>query len=1030
MVNTIQRDKRRNTVSPSATASRMGVVRMTNPDISTALSNVSKSINTIGERQSKILDAKWLTKYETDTSEYMNNNVNDILLTGKQPDLGMFEIQMNSYNDKVLEEAPERLKLVADNYFQSKYMNSFEVLRNQSNKVLHKDTVDSYNKWYSNLLSDTENQYNAIAVSSSSPEMAIEGIHNYNATVLELGLIKHKELYMAQADISGEPFDETKLREQELNLLSNLETVRNNAILRSFYQNVDPLDIQGIALADLGAMQYLNSYLLDKDEVRGVNYDVFTNQTGDLVGQSIVEKVISGNRNYLAQLKSSYTNEKIKKETVELNKNVQFLDNINSAIKDVSNFESGIYIKSASYSAMTGESMEVVPYTYEDFEEFIKIQNGIDVTDEKILSLFKANKAKFVIGKVMEDSLENFGSGNKDFSDQIKSGIWDNDVALLGGETKVIEGYYKRVLSGFDFVDSNNWYEKQDAKVLENVSLLMRKNNHVTSGFNSWFNAIDLNTIESNSVESNVELLDKRLSTYNYLTQGGHAATNGISTEVSSMYDQMNVLKEAGMSYASIAKILNKKLNMSEAEHTSINTRNETFLENLNDGSGVNSRQQFVNFIVKTSDIMHINGVERGTPILGSIGAIPLLDPAQNIRFLAGKFYDKNQGLIDKVVRESTLPYLNSISNVNDNDEQLTKKLELSLTHAFKDMKESGYGTSKFMDNVSGYSYRFKPLTIEHNNLNETEHLDILSAYAYNNVENIGNDPTHPQYDIIRNQFSINGEFKLPTMDAFRELVSNGDIYVEAIDNELEGKSSMYKVVVSNSGNQFDEPFGYEIVDHLSYDGNYYNPNISTFGGKLTIENLKNTLDAAKALADGEGMFDALQSQYSKPLWRFINEKFGDLDIDKDYATLVAQLENDPNFYNFQQFQFDTKDMGFSKVIDNELILEDMKTFRRIVNDGSETYPYSLEGLNNEITNETFRYVENKYDGYENSSKTMVSHLIEKGLDKDKLYESIISGNFDYILDELNSYDGFDSTDKHEAILSKYFLNYNLFEIN
>ena len=58
MVNTIQRDKRRNTVSPSATASRMGVVRMTNPDISTALSNVSKSINTIGERQSKILDAK------------------------------------------------------------------------------------------------------------------------------------------------------------------------------------------------------------------------------------------------------------------------------------------------------------------------------------------------------------------------------------------------------------------------------------------------------------------------------------------------------------------------------------------------------------------------------------------------------------------------------------------------------------------------------------------------------------------------------------------------------------------------------------------------------------------------------------------------------------------------------------------------------------------------------------------------------------------------------------------------------------
>jgi len=129
MVNTIQRTKQKFTVSPSATATRMGVVRTETPNITGLLEGVNKSVNSIAERQIKILDAKWITDYEVKASTYINNNVNEQLLTGELPDLELFTQKMQSYNQGVLNEVPERLKIVADNFFQTKYMASFDILK-------------------------------------------------------------------------------------------------------------------------------------------------------------------------------------------------------------------------------------------------------------------------------------------------------------------------------------------------------------------------------------------------------------------------------------------------------------------------------------------------------------------------------------------------------------------------------------------------------------------------------------------------------------------------------------------------------------------------------------------------------------------------------------------------------------------------------------------------------------------------------------------------------------------------------------
>ena len=79
MVREIKRTRRTELVSPSGTASRMGVVDVYSPNISNMFGAVSDTINTLAENQVKVLDAKWQNNFETETTKYLNNKVNGIL---------------------------------------------------------------------------------------------------------------------------------------------------------------------------------------------------------------------------------------------------------------------------------------------------------------------------------------------------------------------------------------------------------------------------------------------------------------------------------------------------------------------------------------------------------------------------------------------------------------------------------------------------------------------------------------------------------------------------------------------------------------------------------------------------------------------------------------------------------------------------------------------------------------------------------------------------------------------------------------
>ena len=117
MATEIKRTRRMNTVSPSATASRMGVVDVYTPNLSQTFNVVADTMNTLAENQIKILDAKWQNNFETETTKYLNNKLNTILQSGEKPDLEKFQEEADGYINGVLANVPERLSIGAESYF-------------------------------------------------------------------------------------------------------------------------------------------------------------------------------------------------------------------------------------------------------------------------------------------------------------------------------------------------------------------------------------------------------------------------------------------------------------------------------------------------------------------------------------------------------------------------------------------------------------------------------------------------------------------------------------------------------------------------------------------------------------------------------------------------------------------------------------------------------------------------------------------------------------------------------------------------
>ena len=470
MAREIQTTRRTQIVSPSGTASRMGVVDVYTPNISQMFNVAADTMNTLAENQIKILDAKWQNKFETETTKYLNEKVNNILESGEKPDLTRFQEEVDGYINGVLEGVPERLSVNAESYFNQKNLNSFDILRKKANLIEFNEGNDAYVSNVNSALLDFDNFINNTLEVAQSPQEVIDAINNYSLNDLSQFLGSHGEKFDGLIALSGNKLSQEDKDKAEQALLLDIEQRRVNAIVKSFYQNIDTNNISDVEAADREAANFLNNYTLNEGGVRGVNYEVFKNEVGESIGQDVIDSIVTKGITTLNTI-NNINERRFATSTAEKTAAIKLAyENQLNLLKDTSNFEgdNSLFIE-RSFSAGPGFApQDIRPQGIEYF-----IEQFPSLTDTEQKNLYKANKSKFKVKLIMDKAALN----NEKFSTLIDSSEFDEDVTLLGGREKLLENYYGYVL-GDSFIDIATNYDRLSSEELSRQVSLFKKENY------------------------------------------------------------------------------------------------------------------------------------------------------------------------------------------------------------------------------------------------------------------------------------------------------------------------------------------------------------------------------------------------------------------------------------------------------------------------------------------------------------------------------------------------------------------------
>ena len=887
------------TVSPSSTAARMGVVQVSAPNIADMTNSIANTLNTFGEAQAKLYDANWLNDYEFNTGQFINNKVDTVLASGEMPNLEEFTTEMSAYNNGILSEAPERLRIAAEGYYNQKFIAGFNILKDQANTLTFKESELKFNTWSNNILADAEHEFLNITRTAANPEDALAGIHEYSATVLTSALASHSEKYRSLFPFSNGTYNESTLKGSELELLSNIEVARNNAILRSFYQNIDITNPTEVAIADGLANEYIDNYVKNKNNARGINYDVFTDETGIKTGEGLVQEVINKSEQYLGQLRSVNTTKAVKESGIISANNYKEYKDLDDNFNNLSYWGPNSLFVIREDNAAPGLPNTYREWTFNEFYETYKDK----FSESEIYNLYDANTKKNFVKRYMDEAIANIGNPEVSFKDLIQSNNF-NQMNVGATEDELMQGYLQYAL-GNDYVDSPNYYDNADVQTRTQLNNIFRKEQYVPNGMIAWLNAVNPAKMEDTPLEELPSLLFNRLSTYKDITSSGSIANN-INKNVSAMYDEMVNLQTNGFDFQEIAQHFKRKSKYTESEISNMNNVNKSFLdENIGSYS-----QYWIDYYVQSQkvrrkDMMTIQFGEDGITTYKGQG----LDETSLVSELEAEamaIYKKSSRLIDEIIQNNTLDYMNLISNVDDDNNDIQRNLNKAIRNALQNRHKENFGTSSFMDDNPGTAYVYLPITQMHKNLKQNQIGDALTSYVYNNINAILEDNNNQLYEDVASQFSVGGSIEIPTHAEIKELIDQGNIYVTAVDNGFTGMSTMYEVHIANSGTQFDEPYGYDMLNHLTFDGSYFNPSIYTGfkdqngefrPGIITKEYFQDLVDGNQVL--DKNMQDMIQQKYLGPLLR----KFkGKENMDRLYSELLFLL------YTGQEVDF--RDIG------------------------------------------------------------------------------------------------------------------------
>ena len=376
-------------------------------------------------------------------------------------------------------------------------------------------------------------------------------------------------------------------------------------------------------------------------------------------------------------------------------------------------------------------------------------------------------------------------------------------------------------------------------------------------------------------------------------------------------------LRKKGFQIPQIKDYLIKKTKYTEQDINLINDKNQKFLTNLLENPDTNFQKYFIEHYVQTQKHRRkgteemVFGDDGITQYRGGMDVGATDTESSLVDELTAKaiiIYNKSSNLIDTIFMNNTLEFMNLMSNKNMSNADQEVIFKKSIKYALNGSKNEGYGTTKFGDNVPGDSYQFLPIEQTHSNLSVKNIGDTLTSYVYNNIQAILSDENNELYNEVANQFRFGENIEAPTHEEIRKLIEDGNIYVTPVLNGLEGQDTMYEVHIANSGSKYDEPYGYDTLNHLTFDGSYFNPTIYTGGGILTKEFIQEIIDGNIVLNDDgkieigqlgtrliipnvlvdTSMFDAIEQQYYAPIKRALT--IGGDNVDKIYSDVLQDI--------------------------------------------------------------------------------------------------------------------------------------------
>ena len=1005
MAREIQRTRRTQTVSPSGTASRMGVVDVYTPDISKLVGGVSNVIDNLAENQIKILDAKWQNQFETETTKYLNEKVNNILESGEKPDLTRFQEEADGYINGVLEGVPERLSVNAESYFNQKNINAFEILRKKANLIEFNEGNDAYISNVNSALLDFDNFISNTLQVAQSPQEVIDAINNYSLNDLSQFLGSHGEKFDGLIALSGNKLSQEDKDKAEQALLLDIEQRRVNAIVKSFYQNIDINNISDVEAADREAANFLNNYALNEGGVRGVNYEVFKNEVGESIGQDVIDSIVTKGITTLNTI-NNINERRFATSTAEKTAATKLAyENQLNLLKDTSNFEgdNSLFIERSVSAGPGFAPQDIRPQGIEYF-----IEQFPSLTDTEQKNLYKANKAKFKVKLIMDKAALN----NEKFSTLIDSSEFDEDVTLLGGREKLLENYYGYVL-GDSFIDIATNYDRLTSEELSRQVSLFKKENYIPSGFAGWLSGLDVPSLVEMDEATLLNTMGPRLSKWKELTNNGRNNDIGnLTSNLDNIYEMMFGYEENGFTYPQIVDAVNKRMNMSPEKFEELNKLNESYIEE----NKINTKKLFIDWYVESSKVRYQTEL---SPELVDGKVVQKLEVSEEaIRDEAEMLYSKNSVFINSLISDDrVLEHFNALSTLDDNSKQKERRLQNSINRVFRNLEYQDYGVSNFMDNDEGPIFTRNAVEEQHN-MEAGDIRNSLTAYTYNAITEILKDETHDLYEPLRDLLSIDDVLQMPTLKQVFELVDNNHVYLEAIENGQKGARVDYKVKLNTSGSKYDEALYYTEIDHLTFDNSFFNPTMETMFKILSKENIANkvmkeldpsifeslimpkTPDLIKQMDTNTppkgNYLDVIEQNIfgSLRLWEaeLIGSFTGEFDLDELQAKLIEQARNDKGFLNYLSYQQEHKNVPFTVFKEKKSVYDSVTTNLLSGLNIQETK------VNDEKLKQTFQYIENEYFNYSPVTKSVIaSMIINKDVELDKLKEAIQSSDVDKI---------------------------------